>query len=92
MYSFFIKDDDYEDPNSEDGDASGGDYESPEGSDSDNGYEPPPTEPKEDAAQICPAKPMENSDYIGTQKRTLFNPIAVSVIWKCHDGIPCFIR
>lgn len=84
MNSFLIKDcddDDYEDPNSEDGDASGGDYESPEeGSDSDNGYEPPPTEPKEDAAQICPAKPMENSDYIGTQKWILFHPIAVSVI------------
>ncbi|ROL48029.1 Lymphocyte cytosolic protein 2 [Anabarilius grahami] len=61
-------DDDYEDPNSEDGDASGGDYESPEGSDSDNGYEPPPTEPKEDTAQICPAKPMENSDYIDNNR------------------------
>ncbi|XP_067279065.1 lymphocyte cytosolic protein 2a isoform X2 [Pseudorasbora parva] len=65
----FDSEDDYEDPtednNSEDGDASGGDYESPEeGSDSDNGYEPPPCEPKEDTAQICPAKPMENSDYI----------------------------
>lgn len=98
MYSFLIKDseDDYEDPNEDnnsEGDASGGDYESPEeGSDSDNGYEPPPSEPKEDTAQICPAKPMENSDYIGTQKWTLFHPIAVSVLWKSHDGIPWFIR
>lgn len=95
MYSFLIKEDsedDYEDPdedNISEGDASGGDYESPEeGSDSDNGYEPPPSEPKEDTAQICPAKPMENSDYIGTQKWTLFHPIAVSVLWKSHDGIP----
>lgn len=75
MYSFFIKesDDDYENPDSnEEGEASGGDYESPEeASDSDNSYEPPPTEPNEDTAQICPAKPMENSDYIGMENWTL---------------------
>uniref|UniRef100_A0A8C1TWK3 Lymphocyte cytosolic protein 2a n=1 Tax=Cyprinus carpio TaxID=7962 RepID=A0A8C1TWK3_CYPCA len=66
----FESDDDYENPDSNDeGEASGGDYESPEeGSDSDNSYEPPPTEPNEDAAQICPAKPMENSDYIDNNR------------------------
>uniref|UniRef100_A0A8C1TQ97 Lymphocyte cytosolic protein 2-like n=1 Tax=Cyprinus carpio TaxID=7962 RepID=A0A8C1TQ97_CYPCA len=67
----FESDDDYENPDSNDeGEASGGDYESPEeGSDSDNSYEPPPTEPNEDTAQICPAKPMENSDYIDNNRR-----------------------
>ncbi|XP_016376884.1 lymphocyte cytosolic protein 2-like isoform X3 [Sinocyclocheilus rhinocerous] len=66
----FESDDDYENPDSNDeGEASGGDYESPEeGSDSDNSYEPPPTEPNEDTAQICPAKPMENSDYIDNNR------------------------
>ncbi|XP_056118026.1 lymphocyte cytosolic protein 2a [Rhinichthys klamathensis goyatoka] len=68
----FDSEDDYEDPNEDnnsEGDASGGDYESPEeGSDSDNGYEPPPSEPKEDTAQICPAKPMENSDYVDNNR------------------------
>ncbi|XP_043078068.1 lymphocyte cytosolic protein 2a [Puntigrus tetrazona] len=66
----FESDDDYENPDSNDeGEASGGDYESPEeGSDSDNSYEPPPSEPNEDAAQICPAKPMENSDYIDNNR------------------------
>lgn len=81
MYSFILKesDDDYENPDSNDeGEASGGDYESPEeGSDSDNSYEPPPTEPNEDAAQICPAKPMENSDYIGMQNWKLLSPTVV---------------
>ncbi|XP_026051656.1 lymphocyte cytosolic protein 2-like [Carassius auratus] len=67
----FESDDDYENPDSNDeGEASGGDYESPEeGSDSDNSYEPPPTEPNEDTAQICPAKPMENSEYIDNNRR-----------------------
>ncbi len=96
MYSFILKesDDDYENPDSNDeGEASGGDYESPEqGSDSDNSYEPPPTEPNEGTAQICPAKPMENSDYIGMQNWTLFHPNVVSVFWKIHDRILCFIR
>ncbi|XP_077089571.1 lymphocyte cytosolic protein 2a isoform X2 [Siphateles boraxobius] len=68
----FDSEDDYEDPNEDnisEGDASGGDYESPEeGSDSDNGYEPPPSEPKEDTAQIYPAKPMENTDYIDNNR------------------------
>ncbi|XP_050948355.1 lymphocyte cytosolic protein 2a isoform X3 [Labeo rohita] len=66
----FESDDDYENPDSnEEGEASGGDYESPEeASDSDNSYEPPPTEPNEDTAQICPAKPMENSDYIDNNR------------------------
>lgn len=83
MYFFLIKesDDDYENPDSnEEGEASGGDYESPEeASDSDNSYEPPPTEPNEDTAQICPAKPMENSDYIGMENWTLFCSIVVVV-------------
>ncbi|XP_073680486.1 lymphocyte cytosolic protein 2a [Garra rufa] len=66
----FESDDDYENPDSnEEGEASGGDYESPEeASDSDNSYEPPPTEPNEDTAQICPAKPMENTDYIDNNR------------------------
>ncbi|KAL1252791.1 hypothetical protein QQF64_017484 [Cirrhinus molitorella] len=66
----FESDDDYENPDSnEEGEASGGDYESPEeGSDSDNSYEPPPSEPNEGTAQICPAKPMENTDYIDNNR------------------------
>ncbi|XP_059398508.1 lymphocyte cytosolic protein 2a [Carassius carassius] len=72
----FESDDDYENPDSNDeGEASGGDYESPEeGSDSDNSYEPPPTEPNEDMAQICPAKPMENSDYIDNNRVSRSQP------------------
>ncbi|KAI5622358.1 lymphocyte cytosolic protein 2 isoform X3 [Silurus asotus] len=61
-------DDDYESPNSNDeGEGSGGDYESAAdgGVDSDNDYEPPPSEPPEDIQhhQICVAK-HSNSEYI----------------------------
>ncbi|KAF7697183.1 lymphocyte cytosolic protein 2a [Silurus meridionalis] len=64
----FESDDDYESPNSNDeGEGSGGDYESAAdgGVDSDNDYEPPPSEPPEDIQhhQICVAK-HSNSEYI----------------------------
>lgn len=64
-------DDDYESPNSNDeGEGSGGDYESAAdaGVDSDNDYEPPPSEPPDDLQhhQICAAK-HSNSEYIGNQ-------------------------
>ncbi|XP_066502747.1 lymphocyte cytosolic protein 2a [Hoplias malabaricus] len=61
---------DYESPDSNDeGDGSGGDYESPAeggGGESDNDYEPPPSEPPDNLPhhQICAAKPMGNSQYI----------------------------
>lgn len=86
--------DDYENPDSnDDGEASGGDYESPvEGSDSDNSYEAPPSEPSEDKAQICPAKPMDNCDYIGTHKWTVFSLVVIWVYWNSHDGTPLFYQ
>ncbi|KAM9451660.1 lymphocyte cytosolic protein 2a isoform 2-T2 [Clarias gariepinus] len=64
----FESDDDYESPNSNDeGEGSGGDYESAAdaGGDSDNDYEPPPSEPSDDLQhhQICAAK-HSNSEYI----------------------------
>ncbi|XP_053505004.1 lymphocyte cytosolic protein 2a [Ictalurus furcatus] len=64
----FESDDDYESPNSNDeGEGSGGDYESAAdaGVDSDNDYEPPPSEPPDDVQhhQICAAK-HSNSEYI----------------------------
>ncbi|KAI4878747.1 hypothetical protein NFI96_028750 [Prochilodus magdalenae] len=60
---------DYETPDSNDeGDGSGGDYESPaeEGGEADNDYEPPPSEPPDDMQhhQFRFAKPMGNSEYI----------------------------
>ncbi|KAL7853789.1 hypothetical protein AOLI_G00206330 [Acnodon oligacanthus] len=60
---------DYETPDSNDeGEGSGGDYESPAegGGESDNDYEPPPSEPPDDLQhhQIRAAKPMSNSEYI----------------------------
>ncbi|XP_060792241.1 lymphocyte cytosolic protein 2a [Neoarius graeffei] len=64
----FESDDDYESPNSnDDGEGSGGDYESAAdgGVDSDNDYEPPPSEPSDNQQhhQICAAK-HSNSEYI----------------------------
>lgn len=57
--------DDYEDPDSNsEGEASGGDYETPEEADAD--YEPPPSEPPDNSPHILPAKSIGNSDYIGT--------------------------
>lgn len=68
-------DDDYESPNSNnDGEGSGGDYESAAdgGVDSDNDYEPPPSEPPDDLQhhQICAAK-HSNSEYIGKEHMTV---------------------
>ncbi|KAJ8266775.1 hypothetical protein GJAV_G00134570 [Gymnothorax javanicus] len=68
---FDQSDDDYESPDADDGEGSGGDYESPaeeeppQGDDSDNEYEPPPSEPPDELPrQIRPAKPLDDSDYI----------------------------
>lgn len=62
-------DDDYESPNSNDeGEGSGGDYESAAdgGVDSSDDYEPPPSEPSDDLhhPQIRAAQ-HNNSEYIG---------------------------
>ncbi|XP_058483698.1 lymphocyte cytosolic protein 2a [Solea solea] len=52
-------DDDYEKPNSSDGD-----YESPS-EDLDGDYEPPPSEPQEDLAHnLCPSLPIGDGEYI----------------------------
>ncbi|XP_072517995.1 lymphocyte cytosolic protein 2a [Salminus brasiliensis] len=58
--------DDYESPDmNDDGEGSGGDYESAAegGGESDNDYEPPPSEPPDDL-QIRAPKPIGNSEYI----------------------------
>lgn len=80
-------DDDYESPNSNDeGEGSGGDYESAAdaGVDSDNDYEPPPSEPPDDVQhhQICAAK-HSNSEYIGNEHMT--NTLSF------HHFILCYI-
>ncbi|KAK3524413.1 hypothetical protein QTP70_027980 [Hemibagrus guttatus] len=75
----FESDDDYESPNSNDeGEGSGGDYESAAdaGVDSDNDYEPPPSEPPDDLQhhQICVAK-HSNSEYIDRSSVTSQPPV-----------------
>ncbi|XP_058271542.1 lymphocyte cytosolic protein 2a isoform X2 [Hemibagrus wyckioides] len=75
----FESDDDYESPNSNDeGEGSGGDYESAAdaGVDSDNDYEPPPSEPPDDLQhhQICAAK-HSNSEYIDRSSVTSQPPV-----------------
>ncbi|XP_027012403.1 lymphocyte cytosolic protein 2a isoform X1 [Tachysurus fulvidraco] len=75
----FESDDDYESPNSNDeGEGSGGDYESAAdgGVDSDNDYEPPPSEPPDDLQhhQICVAK-HSNSEYIDRSSVTNQPPV-----------------
>ncbi|KAB5548827.1 hypothetical protein PHYPO_G00060120 [Pangasianodon hypophthalmus] len=75
----FESDDDYESPNSnDDGEGSGGDYESAAdgGVDSDNDYEPPPSEPPDDLQhhQICAAK-HSNSEYIDRSSVKIEPPV-----------------
>uniref|UniRef100_A0A4W5N2B5 Lymphocyte cytosolic protein 2a n=1 Tax=Hucho hucho TaxID=62062 RepID=A0A4W5N2B5_9TELE len=66
-----VSDDDYESPDADDDDGSGGDYESPTegpevgGEDSDNDYEPPPSEPPDEIPhKLCAAKRIADDDYI----------------------------
>ncbi|KAK6321956.1 hypothetical protein J4Q44_G00067480 [Coregonus suidteri] len=66
-----VSDDDYESPDAEADDGSGGDYESPTegpevgGEDSDNDYEPPPSEPPDEIPhQLCAAKRNADDYYI----------------------------
>lgn len=87
-------DDDYESPNSNDeGEGSGGDYESAAdgGVDSDNDYEPPPSEPPDDLQhhQICVAK-HSNSEYIGNKHIAVhFNSFSCRESQKMWPFIHC---
>ncbi|TNN45988.1 Lymphocyte cytosolic protein 2 [Liparis tanakae] len=68
-------DNDYESPFSGDeGEGSGGDYESPnEDPDGANDYEPPPTEPPADLVPK-PSSAHPDSDYIGPQRHAAHTP------------------
>ncbi|XP_067899252.1 lymphocyte cytosolic protein 2a [Heterodontus francisci] len=74
---FTEDDDDYEDPDQEQGsEDDGGDYESPnedaEGHNSDNDYEPPPSNDEEaHQMKICAAKPISNDSDYADKRSTL---------------------
>ncbi|XP_067852668.1 lymphocyte cytosolic protein 2a [Heptranchias perlo] len=74
---FTEDDDDYEDPDQEQGsEEDDGDYESPnedgEGRNSDNDYEPPPSNDEEaHQSKICAAKPISNDSDYADKRSTL---------------------
>ncbi|CAB1353047.1 unnamed protein product [Coregonus sp. 'balchen'] len=94
-----VSDDDYESPDAEADDGSGGDYESPTegpevgGEDSDNDYEPPPSEPPDEIPhQLCAAKRNADDYYIAsgaspTQKGAI-SPAPWQTTWQDAPPAP----